>query len=234
MSTLATLANLSSPPLDRVSCPMDERDDETLLKEIAKRHDREAFGLLFSRHQKRAYNTALYLTGNPNAAEDAVQEAMLDVWLRASSFQPQRGSARGWLLSLVTNKSIDRVRQKRKDQNQAKRTEAVQACAPRDLSPAERTEHGELLAALRQTLELLPLNDRRLVTLYYGAGLTYQEIARDASMPMQTVAFRIQKVLETLRVKLAQAGFAAAAPLLTVEHVGEAICSGARSAARTA
>ncbi len=93
-------------------------------------------------------------------------------------------------------------------------------------APPEQAEQGEVLAALHRLLEELPVSDRRLVALAFGAGLTHDEIAESLAMPRRTVSFQVQRSLEQLRAGLAASGFAALTPLLESGKLGEALCSG--------
>lgn len=96
--------------------------------------------------------------------------------------------------------------------------------------PEEGAERGELLGALRELLSHLPDVERKLLALYYGAGMSQEEIGAALDMPQRTVSFKLQACLERLRKNLAQAGMAAAAPLLTPQLLGSVFASGPEAA----
>ncbi len=222
---MSTLSAYPSRSPARMPFATESSDDGALLEAIALRQDREAFSILFDRYEKRAFNLAFYLTGNRTAAEDAAQEALMHLWFSASSHQPERGTGRAWIMGVVANKSLDWIRKKRRDRNHVEQEEPRSTAAPHP-TPEAAAELEELHSALRRFLGQLPIPERQLVALYFGGGLSHEEIAASFSLPRPTVSFKIKKTLETLRTNLAQAGFAAAAPLLTDEGVGAALCSG--------
>lgn len=203
---------------------MDEPADSELLEKIALRQDREAFAALFSRYEGPAYSLAYALTRDHALAEDAVQAAMLNLWRFATRYEPERGNARGWILRIVANESNYLTRKGRREKRKMNDTERgeAEALSPAPSSTAEREELG---AALKRSLEELPALEQKLVALYYGGGLSHDEIAAELSCPRSTVTFRIKKALDSMRLRLAHSGFSAAAPLVTVEGLNEAICA---------
>ena len=87
---------------------MSDPDDAELLR----RHvagDDEAFGVLVRRHRDRLWAVALRTLGNPEDAADAVQDALINAFRRASSFRGD-ASVTTWLHRIVVNACLDRIR----------------------------------------------------------------------------------------------------------------------------
>ncbi|MCK6474199.1 MAG: sigma-70 family RNA polymerase sigma factor [Planctomycetes bacterium] len=204
---------------------MPERDDVELLGAIAARRDSEAFAALLQRYETPAYNLALRLTQNPESAEEVVQEAMLRVWRFADTFRPD-GNARGWILQIVARKSLEHLKKARR-RAKDKDIDAMQAPDRRSEPPSRGLERGEMLAALRREVARLSSDDQQLVTLYFAGEMTQMEIAETLAMGQTTVSGRLRTILERLRTALAQAGLAAALPLLDGGGLGEALRGGA-------
>ena len=69
--------------------------------------DIKAFAALYARHGQPAYSLAHRMMGERQPAEDLMQQAFLEVWRAAKSYQAQRESVRTWMLSIVHNRAID-------------------------------------------------------------------------------------------------------------------------------
>lgn len=200
---------------------MDPRSDLDLLAAIAC-EDRAAFETYFQRHQRSVYNLALHITGRTEMAEEAVQEALLRVWLSARNVRSD-GNPEGWLKRIVARESITLMRKKLKDTAKTDRHRQLEP-APVQLAE-DAIEQGELRRALGRKLEELREPDRQLIALYYGAGLSQREIGEALDIPQRTVSHRVAEAVGRLRATLAQAGLAAAAPLLNAEGLTQVITS---------
>lgn len=201
-----------------------QESEETLLLSIARHSDRPAFEALARQVERQAFGVAMRITGRREMAEEAVQEALLKVWLSASAYQPT-GSARAWILRIVANESLMLLRALRKASREKEyapmpQTEREDRRAVEILAGQERT------AACRDFFERLPFREQQVLALHYAGGLTQQEIACELDLPARTVSSRIEKALERLRANLTQAGLAAAAPLLEAEELSQVIGEG--------
>src|ERR671932_91138 len=83
--------------------------DKELISRVARR-DRAAFEVLYDRYSPKAMGLALKLLGEPNLAEEIVQEAFWRVWKRADTYTTQRGEFSTWLFGIVHNLAIDELR----------------------------------------------------------------------------------------------------------------------------
>ena len=87
-------------------------DDDTLIARIAGQ-DRLALDTLYERYARVVYGLALRMLGDPEQAEDIVQETFWRVWRRGATFQAGRGPAAGWIFGIAHNLSIDELRRRR-------------------------------------------------------------------------------------------------------------------------
>lgn len=129
-------------------------------------------------------------------AEDAVQEAYLELWRNASRFDPRRSSVRSWLMMLTHRRAVDRVRVEQRRQT---------SLLTPELDPIdEQLGPGELaLVALageqtRQALESLTPCKRQAIVLAYWGGYTQREIAVLTKTPIGTVKTRMRSALQDL------------------------------------
>lgn len=209
---------------------MDVTTDDVLIRRVADARDQSAFAELYRRHENAAYSLAVYLTRDAARAEEALQDAMLAVWSDANRYQP--GNPRGWLLSIVAQKSIRlRQRQARREVAMDMATQS-ESTATRDES-LEGLAHLEVLDSLRALLDKLPERERQIVGLYYAGGLSQDQIAETLHMPQRTVSNRLREILDGLRARLTAQGLAAAAPVLAGSAGGDllrdAVLTGSRA-----
>jgi RNA polymerase sigma-70 factor, ECF subfamily len=178
--------------------------DEELLELVGQRNA-EAFELLYDRHSRVAYSLALRVLGDRSAADDVVQDAFLAVWRRAATYAPSRGSVRSWLLSIVHNRAVDRVRTSMAvaRRRQALETEAARITVPDTAEGGITRALGE---AVRADLADLPEEQAAVLKLAYYGGFTHSEIAQCLELPVGTVKSRIRLGLNGLRERMGGAG----------------------------
>ena len=179
--------------------------------------DAGALGELYDRHAAAALAIAMRVVGSRAEAEDVVHDAFVAVWRKIDRFDAQRGSLRAWLLTVVRNRAIDRVR--------ARRT-AVDVDDADDRSLLRTGPNPTWEAALdraaandlRQAMEALPDEQRRAVELAYFEGYTYREVAEITGVPPGTANGRLRLALAKLREALTGS---AASPLASPERITE-------------
>ena len=187
--------------------PPDDRDsaDAELLRRVAA-GDRTAFGEFYDRFSRPLYSTALRIVQDPTEAQDVIHDAFVVVWEKAATFETQRGSAFSWVVTLVRNRAIDRVRSRRR------RSELLAASVPSDLGyheelharPADdQAAIGDEARAVRAALASLSAEQQKAVELAFFGGFTQEEIARQLNEPLGTVKARIRRGLLKLRDALA-------------------------------
>jgi RNA polymerase sigma-70 factor (ECF subfamily) len=168
------------------------------LLQRSSRGDERAFAELYDATSARAYGLALRVARNPAHAEEVLQEAYLDAWRTSSRFDPARGSAIGWLLTIVHRKGVDRVRS-------AEAATARDATYHRESQPVE---HDTTLEAAHASLEAQRVRgavaglthvQRKAVELAFFGGYTHTEVATMLDVPVGTAKTRIRDGLIRLR-----------------------------------
>jgi RNA polymerase sigma-70 factor (ECF subfamily) len=175
--------------------------DDQLLAERLRSGDREALGALYDRYASVAMAVAVRVVSDRELAEDLVHDAYVAVWQKMDRFDPSRGSLRSWLLTIVRNRAIDRLRGTRPsievgdaDEQSLLRTSPN----PTWEAAVERRSAAELHTALEQ----LPVEQREAVELAYFGGRTYREIAVLTGVPQGTANGRLRLALAKLRDSL--------------------------------
>jgi RNA polymerase sigma-70 factor (ECF subfamily) len=164
--------------------------------------DPDAAATFVERFQRRVFGLALTIVGDPRAAEDVAQEALLRAWRHAAVFDPRRGSVITWLLTITRNLSIDALR--------VRRPVAIDPDALIDLSgaapgrgPADAAVVSADVGRLHEALTTLPDEQRRAVVLAGVVGLSAREVSEREEIPLGTAKTRIRAGLGRLRMAMA-------------------------------
>jgi RNA polymerase sigma-70 factor, ECF subfamily len=174
-----------------------QRSPEELLARVAK-GDRAAFAELFDRVGGQVHGLVRRVLRDPSQSEEVTQEVMLEIWRTAPRFDPARGSASAWMLTMAHRKAVDRVRSEQASRDRDDRVGTRDAVREFDVvsEEVERTlEHQEVRAALATLTDL----QREAVELAYYGGYTYREVAELLDTPLGTVKTRLRDGLIRLR-----------------------------------
>jgi RNA polymerase sigma-70 factor (ECF subfamily) len=170
--------------------------DEALVALVA-RGDEDALAELYDRVGRIAYGLALRILRDERHAEDAVQEAFLQVWRSAATFRPERAKASTWVLTLVHRRAVDLVRREERRQADPLTDDsaAVAAAEQTDEAAWLRFERERVQSALRQ----LPDLQREALELSYYGGFSQSELAERLGVPLGTIKSRMFSGLARLR-----------------------------------
>jgi RNA polymerase sigma-70 factor, ECF subfamily len=160
---------------------------------------------LYSEHAGTALALASRLLYDRSEAEDVVQDVFLTLYRRPTYFDPERGTDRAWLLTVVRNRSLDHLRRRT-----SRLCEDVSKLAERLPDPSSCDVLDELTAAARGALlwrlvDALPQCQADLIRRAFVSGQTHQEIADATGLPLGTVKSRIRLGLEKLRGRICTA-----------------------------
>ena len=172
--------------------------------------DVRAFESLYDRYAPSVFGLALQLLRNTQDAEEIVGDVFLTAWRNAASFDPQKGSLVGWLLTTTRRRVIDRLRMRAK----ARAVAESLAEAPGSAGPPDPVADEVHLQAntcdVAMVLESLPEAQRRALSLAIVYGYSHAEIAVMVGVPLGTVKSRVRLGLCRLRETLADGGPTAA------------------------
>lgn len=167
-----------------------------LMLDVRDRRCKTAFGKLFDHFAPRLKGFVMRSGMEASAAEDVVQDVMLNLWRKAHLFDPARAEVSGWIYQMTRNRQIDVLRRENRP-------------VPEDLPLPEEVEDAEAAtalsqeaAALRQALGSLSPAQREMIERAYLGELSHAEIQTQTGLPMGTIKSRIRLGLEKLRHKL--------------------------------
>jgi RNA polymerase sigma-70 factor, ECF subfamily len=176
---------------------VDARAADELLKLVA-RGDEQAFARLYDELSPRVYGLARRVLRDPAQAEEVAQEALIEVWRTASRFDPSRGSATAWVLTITHRRAVDRVRSAQAGLDRERRVAAASGETPYDDVVEEVTASLEQQQVRRCVKGLTELQ-REAITLAYYQGYTYREVAELLGAALPTVKTRMRDGLIRLR-----------------------------------
>lgn len=170
--------------------------EDALLVRVGKQ-DSQAFETIYDRYGGGVYSLAVKMLRDRQAAEEVAQEVFLAIWRGARDYDPARGSARSWILSLAHHKSVDAVRRLR-----LRVAEPLSDTMTAEIDVAQDALRGATGAAVQQALGTITNAQREAIVLAYYGGYTQQEIAERLRVPLGTVKTRMRDGMQRLRTVL--------------------------------
>jgi RNA polymerase sigma-70 factor (ECF subfamily) len=183
-------------------------DTETMLIRKAQRGDVDAFNLLVLKYQDMLYRIAWRIVHDDFAADDATQNAMIQAFKNIHSFRG--GSFKSWLARVTVNASYDELRRWKRQpsisleqfNNEGDEIESPLWMRDPATGPQEATETAEMSDAIQHCLQKLVPDYRTVVVLVDIEGLSYEEAAHAARIPVGTVKSRLARARMQLRKSL--------------------------------
>jgi RNA polymerase sigma-70 factor (ECF subfamily) len=167
-----------------------------------------AFARLYDRLSGPLYTLCLRMLGDGAEAEDALQEAFLQIWRNAARYDPTQSSVFSWAIHITRCKVIDRLRARGRrlrlyvpEEGGGDDVPAPQAASSGG-DAADSATRNERSAEVRRTLENLPGDQRQAIELAFFGDLTHHEIAARLGQPLGSVKARIRRGLLKLRGSL--------------------------------
>lgn len=160
--------------------------------------DRAAFRALYEASSAKLFAVTLRICRDRAVAEDALQDAFVEIWRKAGAYSAERGAPLAWMAVIARNRSIDLVRRRGRgpawggggDEEQALWEEA---------DPRALEDGGAELMALRACLEGLEPSKREMILSAYMEGYSREELAERAKAPVGTIKTWLRRGLAELR-----------------------------------
>ena len=137
------------------------------------------------------------------AAEDVMQQVMVEVWERGARFDPERGSIASWLMMVARSRAIDQLRRRVPEPNDPAATTAIiDGRAPAVDHAEELSEQWRVAHLLTQ----LPRQEAQMLRMRFQLEMSQSEIAAQTGIPLGTVKMRRVSALERLRTLMGEEG----------------------------
>ncbi len=176
----------------------------TALLAASAKGDKTAFAQLYRLTSPNLYAAALRILKQEGQAQECLQDAYINVWRRADRYDAERAAPMTWLVSIVRNRALDLLRQRRPEvhmENQAQLENSIEAGLEgrADTAMGEDTDFSR---GLKHCLETLQARQRECLQLAYYEGLTHPELAARVHAPLGSVKTWIRRGLLQLRACL--------------------------------
>jgi RNA polymerase sigma-70 factor (ECF subfamily) len=168
------------------------------LLRLAARGDEAAFARLYDATSPRVFGLAVRIVRDPAQAEEVAQESYLEIWRTAARFDPARGSAISWMLTIAHRKAVDRVRSAEASSRRESTYHQQNQSVAHDAT-AEAAQASLEARRVRGALAALTAVQREAVELAYFGGYTHTEVATMLDLPVGTAKTRIRDGLIRLR-----------------------------------
>jgi RNA polymerase sigma-70 factor (ECF subfamily) len=160
--------------------------------------DRGAFSDLYDQTASRVFGLVRRLLVDASQAEEVTQDVFLEIWQTSARFDPARGNAVAWLLTLAHRRAVDRVRASQAAHDRDLRIGVRDLDVPVDevAEAAEvRIEHERVSHAFAELSDV----QRECLTLAYYEGCSQSEISVRLDVPLGTVKTRLRDGMIRLR-----------------------------------
>jgi RNA polymerase sigma-70 factor (ECF subfamily) len=170
--------------------------------------DRDALASLMDELGGPAYSLALRIARDPSLAEEAVQDAFIEMWRHAASYDQHTASVLTWALGYVRHKAIDRVRHEQRRRPRTADGSTAAVVDAQDAGLVDRDSGSDPIAAawaaaqsgeITRALADLSPDQRHVLELAYFGGLSQSEVAEQIGVPIGTVKTRTHRALALLR-----------------------------------
>ena len=159
--------------------------------------DQDALTEFYALRRKTTFAYILRHVKDFSVAEEVLQDVFLQIWRSAGSYDTQRGVPAAWIATIARSRSLDRLRQLKRDRGTY---ELKLPVVTNDLNPEELC----LNKSIRNVLDKLPKINRDAIELSFFDGLSHTEIAETVGLPLGTVKTRVRRGIELAARRLVQ------------------------------
>ena len=178
---------------------------QSALQKVAEHRDKAAFEMLFDHYAPliRAYS----LAREPAAdlvADELVQEVMMRLWLKASSYNAHLANLNTWIFTLARNCRIDYLRRNSRFVSEIDPTEIFDNIEDESPGPFQLVQQNRAQDNIRSGLEKLPQAQAEVLRKVYLEGKSHQQTSKELKLPLGTVKSRVRLALTKLEVLVAR------------------------------
>ena len=183
----------------------DDLRDEQLITLIAN-GEKDALEVFYNRYARPVFSLARYMLRDPSLAEEATQDVFLNLWLKAASYNPERGAPKSWFMSVAHHRIVDVIKSRnRRLQSSNSAPHELLDLHPTAGDSTEDAAHRNIARdEILEVLGRLPEEQRRVLVMAYFEGYSQSEIASRLGEPLGTVKTRARLGIQKLRAAMVQ------------------------------
>lgn len=163
---------------------------------LAQHQDRDSFASLFAHFAPRIKAYMMRSGSDEVAAEEFAQEAMMTVWRKAESFDPQQASVATWVFTIARNKRIDAFRRTNRPELDP---EDPMLRPVAEAQQDDKIADGQTAEAIQTAMKSLPEEQVHMLKLAFFEDKAHSEIAEETGLPLGTVKSRLRLAMGKLR-----------------------------------
>jgi RNA polymerase sigma-70 factor (ECF subfamily) len=169
-------------------------DDKAAL-EAAGRGDAAGIEALYDAYAPLLFGVAQRILGDRSLAEEVLRDVFLEMWTKASSYDPEGCSVRVWLLMHLRLRALERLRSGKVGKMVSMEDTQIAYVVGDDEDPSLSPTREQV----QRVIDLLPPKQRNMLQLAYFEGLSSEKIGARTKVPTTRVASEIANALETMR-----------------------------------
>lgn len=177
---------------------LEAREDVRLLALIAE-GDQHAFAALYRRQSELIYSLLVRMLVHEMEAQEVMQDVFVQIWRRATKFDPMRSPPAAWIIMIARGLAVDRLRARSRRVANLAVYERELVSLEMEVNGFRQIERDDLADVCASALNHLPEEQGRALQLAFFRGWTHEEIASAAGEPLGTVKARIRRGLLALR-----------------------------------
>jgi RNA polymerase sigma-70 factor, ECF subfamily len=180
---------------------MDSPTDLAALLSRVALGDRPAFARLYRLTSGHLLGVAWRLVNTRERAEEVLQDAFINVWQQARSYQPGLAAPMTWLINIVRHRAIDTLRAQRRESAQSQALGDTESDLPGDPAwePPQLLSASLAKSGIESCMASLSAPQRQAVALAYYRGLAHGDIAEALDAPLGTVKAWVRRGLDRLK-----------------------------------
>ncbi|MAR89309.1 MAG: RNA polymerase subunit sigma-24 [Pseudomonadales bacterium] len=185
------------------SRPAESADEADVLEHLLARialKDQQALQQLYEKVAARLNGVAMRILRDADLSNDALQEAMLQIWHNAGEYRRSQSEPMTWMTSLIRYRTLDKLKAEQREQKRRDQYEAVESLLgeSNEASPVAGLLQGEMDQHLRGCLDALDTMNRNAILMAYYYGYSREDIAIHVAQPVNTIKSWLKRGLTRL------------------------------------